>query len=566
MTRLAVGSITGGDEADSELMKDSLSQATPFQELGVSGLKRAGGYLDEEFLPQLKGKKAIQIYREMSDNDPIVGALLFSIDKLIRNADWEVMPGGKTREHTNAAKLVETAKDDMSHSWDEMLSEILSSLIYGWDVQEIVYKRRMGPWQKDGRQRSKYSDGLIGWRKIPTRAQETLQRWAFDSTGGIKGMVQLGPPEYQVRNLPIERLLLFRYGQHKGSPEGRSMLRNAYRPWFYKKRMEEHEAIGVERDLAGLPIVKVPAAWLRAKPGSDQYKQVEAFKKMIRGIRRNEQEGVVFPQAFDDEAKKEMFSLELLGSGGSRQFQTDTIITRLEQRILMTVLADFIMVGHQRVGTYNLHLDKTGIFRTALNATVDSVADIFNRHAIPRLFAINGWKPAELPTFRVNSVDAPDIGQLAAFLTATAGVGFTWGPDEEMEKYLRAAAGLPPMTPDDEKASRSSSRRVEATRMAEEQTALLAARSALAQQMAATQMEAMGVPSPEEAQMMAGQRQQQEQSAAQGEQAQVDNARADQEGQLKAKVAQVDMKTKVMDAGTRRLAAKNKPKPKAGGK
>ena len=552
------------DQADAEQMDVAMQQALPFQELGVTGLRRSGGSLAEEFLPQLKGRKAIQVYREMADNDPIVSALLFSVDKLIRNADWTVVPAGKSTEHANAAKLLETCMEDMSHSWDDFISEVLSMLTYGWSYHEIVYKRRMGPWQKDGRQKSKYSDGLVGIRKMPIRAQETLQRWSFDPSGSVNGMVQLGPPDYTTRLLPIERGLLFRYGQHKNSPEGKSMLRGAYRPWFYKKRLEEFEAIGVERDLAGLPMVKVPAEWLKAKPGSEQWKQIDAFKKMVRGIRRNEQEGLVFPTAYDDETRQPLFEFELLGSGGARQFETDTLIQRYENRILMTVLADFIMVGHQRVGSYNLHLDKTGIFKTALNATTQSIAEVLNRHMVPRLFMANGWKPAELPYFRVEDVDAPDIAQLGAFLTQTAGLGFNWGPDVEMEKYLRTAAGLPPLQEDAEKKSKRSARWVEATRFATEQTEMLAARSMLAQQMAQSQMQAEGIPDPEQAQAAAQQDQANQQAGAQQEQ---HGQQAQMDMQIKAKSAQQDMALKEQkakqDMKLKAQAIKARPKPAA---
>src|SRR5438309_1861333 len=72
---------------------DDVPQRTsPYQELGVSGLKRWSGYVEEEFLPALRGRKAIQIYKEMSENDAMVGALLFSIDMLIRAVDWHVQP------------------------------------------------------------------------------------------------------------------------------------------------------------------------------------------------------------------------------------------------------------------------------------------------------------------------------------------------------------------------------------------------------------------------------------------------------------------------------------------
>src|SRR5262249_7537127 len=151
--------------------------------------------------------------------------------------------------------------------------------------------------------RSKYSDGLIGWRKIPIRGQETLLRWVFDDRGGIQAMVQMSPPDYQTVLLPVEKSLLFRTSTAKNNPEGRSLLRTAYRPWFIKKRLEEFESIGVERDLAGLPVAKVPAEYLNARPGSDQAKMVEAMRKMVRAVRRDENEGVVFPAAYDPDTK-----------------------------------------------------------------------------------------------------------------------------------------------------------------------------------------------------------------------------------------------------------------------
>lgn len=475
------GVLSGSDAADAEMVAEVTRNAGPFLEMGQTGLKRAAGYLDEEFLPQLRGRKAVQIYREMSDNDPIIGALIFAIKMLLRNLEWTVQPAGKSKDHANAAKLVETCMEDMSHSWDEMISEALSSVIYGWSWHEIVYKKRVGPWQKEGHTRSKYTDGMIGWRKIPIRSQETLLRWAFDESGGTQAMIQLAPPDYKTRTLPIERSLLFRFGQVKNSPEGRSALRNAYRPWYFKKRIEELEGIGIERDLAGLPMVSVPASFLKAKPGTDQYKMVQAFQKMVRSVRRDEQEGLVFPIEYDQDTKQPLYKFELLNSGGARSFDTSAIITRLEQRMLMTVLADFILVGHTATGTYNMHLDKTGMFRTALNATTATIADVFNRHAIPRLFAMNGWKPSELPKLVPADVDAPDLTQLVQFLTGTANLGFNWGPDSDMENFLRQIAGLPELNTDDEKRHRTMARREEAARLADSQTRLLTARMQLEQ-------------------------------------------------------------------------------------
>jgi hypothetical protein len=452
--------------SDDVLLKES-ERAGAFQELGALGLRRAAGYIDEEFLPQIRGRKGVEVFKEMSQNDPIVSALLFSIDRLLRNVDWRVDPAGKSKEDANAAKLLETCMEDMSHTWDDFISEVLSMLVYGWSWHEIVYKRRGGPWASDGRSRSQYNDGMVGWRKMPIRSQDTMLRWVFNDDGSTKGMVQIAPPRYQTIAIPIERSVLFRYRHYKDSPEGVSMLRGAYRPWFFKKRIEEFESIGVERDLAGLPLVKVPAEMLRAKPGTDQAKSVDAFKKLVKSVRRNDQEGMVFPSAYDQETKQPLYSFELLGGGGARQFNTSEIIQRYEQRILMTVLADFILVGHEGSGSYSMHTDKTGIFRTSLNSITQSIADTLNRHAVPKLFLANGWKPAELPKIVPDDVDSPDITVLSSFMSSMASMGVTWFPDGNLENFLRSAARLPELDDDQLEQRRQMQMRSEATQFAE---------------------------------------------------------------------------------------------------
>lgn len=462
--------------ADDQSLQEALKLG-PFVELGSTGLRRASGYLDEEFLPQLRGRKAVQIFKEMSDNDPMVGALLFSITNLIRNVEWNVKPGGKSAQDAKAAEFLESCRDDMTNPWSDFITEILTMLSFGWSWHEIVYKRRGGMWDRDPRRRSKHNDDLIGWRKMPIRAQETLLRWVFDDSGDVQAMIQLAPPIYKMTTLPIDRSLLFRYRHYKGSPEGVSMLRNAYRPWYMKKRLEEFEAVGVERDLAGLPVVKVPAEMLRAKAGTEQAKALDAFKKMVKSVRRDEQEGVVFPMAYDQDTKQPLYSFELMGGGGGRQFNTDAIIKRYEERILMTVLADFILVGHQSVGSYSLHTDKTGIFRTSLNTISKSIADVLNRYAVPRLFMVNGWKPETLPYFEPTDVDSPDISQLAGFMQAMAGTGVTWFPDGDLENFVREAARLPRLDKDQVEMRRILQLRSEATEFATANTEYLMAQN-----------------------------------------------------------------------------------------
>jgi hypothetical protein len=434
---------------------DSVPNVPVMLEVGRTGLRRAGGYLDEEFLPALRGRKAVQVFREMSDNDAIIGALLFALMRLISEVTWRVEPSSSKAEDRQNAEFLEQAKDDMRQSWSELIMEVMSMLPYGWSWHEICYKKRLGPWYtgQDGQNlhRSKYDDGKITWAAMPIRAQESLQRWVFYPNGEVKAMIQMPAPTYDTRIIPMSKSLLFRPQAPKGNPEGRSLLRNAYRSWFMKKRLEEYEAIGVERDLAGLPVATIPAKILNARQGTDEYKMLLAYRKMVKSVRRDEQEGLVLPSEFDDGGNP-MYDFKLLTSGGSRQFDTNTIISRYEQRMLMQCLADFILVGHEGVGSYNMHTDKTGLFKVACNSFVQAIADVLNRDAVPKLFSLNGVKPKELPKLVPNDVDSPDLAQLGAFMTAMAGAGVQWFPDPKLEAFLRSISGLPEMDKEQEKA------------------------------------------------------------------------------------------------------------------
>ena len=306
------------------------------KEIGRIGQRRYGGTIYEEFLHELRGKRGIEVYREMSENDDVVGAILFAIEMLVRQCCWNVEPGGETAKDKEAAEFVESCMDDMQDTWIDTISEILSFLTYGWSFHEIVYKRRMGN-TRDSRTKSKFNDGLIGWKKLPIRAQETLYQWEYDNEDNLLGMTQMPPPDFGTFTIPIEKALLFRTKSRKNNPEGRSILRNAYRSWYFKRRIQEIEGIGIERDLAGLPVIYGPegAADLWNKNIPQNAEIVAGLENMVRNIRRDEMEGVVLPFGY---------KLELLSSGGTRQFDTNAIINRYDTRIAMTVLADFIFL------------------------------------------------------------------------------------------------------------------------------------------------------------------------------------------------------------------------------
>jgi len=319
--------------------------------------------------------------------------------------------------------------------------EILTFLVYGHSLHELVYKRRCGD-SLDPSMRSKYIDGRIGWRKMPIRSQDTLYRWQFDENGGIQGAIQIAPPRYISTFLPVEKTLLFRTTTEKNNPEGQSLLRGAFRAWYMKKNIENIEAIGIERDLAGLPVMWVPPEILSPNASDQEKSLAAAMREVVTNIRRNSQEGIMLPLDYGPEGKPR-YDLKLLSSGGSRQFNTSEIINRWDQRIAMTMLADFLFLGQQAVGSFALVSSRTNLFSTALLSILDIAADIFNRYAVPRLFALNDFRLSDYPKLRHGDVGSVDLKELGDYISKLSGSGMPLFPNNELENYLLKAARVP---------------------------------------------------------------------------------------------------------------------------
>ena len=406
------------------------------REIGRIGQKRWAGIFYEEFLPELRGRKGIEAFHEMSENDDMVGAILFSIEMLVKQADWSVEPGGSSGKDREAAEFVQSCMDDMQDTWIDTVSEILSFITYGWSFHEIVYKRRCGR-TRDPRTRSKFTDGLIGWQKLPIRAQETLYQWEYDDNDNLIGMTQQPPPSFELLTIPMEKALLFRTKSRKDNPEGRSILRNAYRSWYFKRRIQEIEGIGIERDLAGLPVITAPAdvnVWNTEDPEMD--KLYASLQVLVQSVRRDQSEGVVIPDGY---------KLELLASGGTRQFDTNAIIDRYDSRMAMTVLADFILLGHQKVGSFALSSDKTELFAMAIGAYLDIICEEFNNKAIPALIDINGdhFKGiTDYPRLTHGDIEDPNLTEVSTFVKDMTGIGVIL-PDDDLEDWARRVGHLP---------------------------------------------------------------------------------------------------------------------------
>src|SRR5215831_18403195 len=427
-----------------------------FGEYGQTGLRQFSGWVRDEFLPQLVGRQGARTYREMRDNSPIIAGVLHAIRSTMRKVEWRVIPPSDSPEAKQYAEFVEGLMDDMTHSWEEHVDESLTMLEFGYSVHEIVYKRRLGrdPGPDPDRPghdlpKSQFDDGLIGWRRLPTRAQETILKWFFDEHGQIKGVTQL-PWTGPILDLPIEKIMIFRPNSWKGNPEGRSVLRSCFRPYHLIKRIEEQEAILFER-LNGVPVVRVPDALIeQAAAGNSQaVAQLNAYKMIATNLRVNEQMGVVLSSGTYEGAQGQpssvyKFDIKLVSPEGRRTaVQSNDILERYNVQMMTSLMSDFLHLGHSARGTQGLAETKVDMFYQAIEGYLNSNAGVYNRHGLPRVWKLNGIAADLMPDIQPDMAQRVDLDVLSNFVLRLAQAGMPLFPNEELQSYLLDAGGLP---------------------------------------------------------------------------------------------------------------------------
>ena len=329
-----------------------LSEGAAKSILGVAGDNtRTGQIRADEFIPELRGKNAIRKYREMRDNDSTIGAVMYAAEQVLRDVKLKVEPANDTEEAKREADFVESIFDDMDHSLDDHIAESLSSLSYGFAWFEVVYKRRVGPTQRSPKKNSKYTDGRLGVRKIACRAPWTVSRFDVeDKSGDVLGIYQDVGYGSGKHYIPTTKSLYYRTTVLNGDPSGRSILRNAYSSYVYLNNLQNIEAIAVERELAGIPIARIPSEYLSADASAAQSGFVGNLQQILRDVKFNEQGYIItpsdtYPDKDGSPTNIRLVDVELMSSSGTRNLDIDPIVRRYQHDIARSVLSEFLMLG-----------------------------------------------------------------------------------------------------------------------------------------------------------------------------------------------------------------------------
>jgi hypothetical protein len=374
-------------------------------------------FLRDEYNPELRGNQGLVKYDRMRRSDAQVRTTLRLIKSPILSARWFVEPATSSRQDQKIADFIwDNLTKWMSISWENLIREALLMLDFGFYMFERVFEfRSVKGWN---------SPRLI-WKKLAPRHPLDLESWNLDANGGPEGAWFYGPNGSQQYYLDINKLVIFTYEGEAGNLEGFSLLRTAYKHWYFKENLYKIDAIQKERHGMGVPLIKLP-------PGFTAQDRNLA-NELGRNLRSNEKAHVVLPPNWD------ILFLKLEGH------PVDALASAEHHDLLLArnVLGQFININ---VGNVT-QSEQQGIFMRNAMYIADTIRSVFNKYLIPQLVMLNWGSVDEFPELRVRRIgETVDWRTISFALRNLIGAGAI-RPDDNVEAWARENMDLPKADP-----------------------------------------------------------------------------------------------------------------------
>lgn len=387
-----------------------------------------------EYVPELRTRQMqILTYDRMIKNDAQVRATLRATKIPILGGQWYVEPYDDTQEAKDVANFVE---DNLllnpKMAWTSFLEEVLRMEEYGCSIFEKVWEPAV--WTpREGTSRKPRN--MIMLRKLAPRSPYTVRKFLYDRTGGPDGLVQT-VPNTQTENIsvntttevtiPINKLLIFVYDRVGGNLDGQSLLRTAYKHWFYKDSLYKIDAIQKERHGIGVPDIALP-------PGYSNDDKLFAAE-LGRNLRTNDKAFIVRPPGW------EVGFAEIKGN------VVNALESAQEHDLMLArnVLVQFINAGAGASGGASRSSSATmaDLFLKSLRHLANLTVDTLNLYLIRQLVALN-FNTSKFPRIGVRQLgDTRDLQLLASALLNAQQAGMITG-DSTTEDWVRDQFGMP---------------------------------------------------------------------------------------------------------------------------
>jgi hypothetical protein len=396
---------------------------------GYTGYRNRLQFLvwDDPLVRELTGPRAKQTLERMS-LDPLISGVASRTGLLLRAPEWSLEPGGDQPIDAEFRDFVWDNVQNLDPGWRATIGGTGDMLIWGFDLHEALFER---------------VDGNIMWAGFSPRDQRTIDRWvSHPQTGRLVEVHQRLDTGEQAR-MDAWKLLHFRTDPAAGRPEGRPLIRNAFLAWTDKQELRRIIKVGVRRDLTGMPAMEVPSRML--EPGADagEIAARTEYERMVREVERDLREGLLLPSEMDEENKPTGYKFKLITSAGRRSLDLVDILEHTNREMALGMMAEFILLGHEKVGTQALGSVKTEMFTRAVGTWLEDIAEFMEKKATRVLQALNPrFASAAAPKWNHGEIEesaVTEFGQSVAQLVSAGALT----AEPALEEWLRGQLGAP---------------------------------------------------------------------------------------------------------------------------
>jgi hypothetical protein len=433
-----------GRKAKATAASRSLGSATDWN-VGRSG---------DDFIMDVNGRDLVADMWKMAQTDETVGAMLWCITSIMAQIEWahvaqvDGVDNDTDPEAKKAKEFADTMLLDMEHSFDDHIEDALVMIWAGFAPCEIILKQRDGV-------NSRFDDMLWGIDSLPLRDPLTIWSWKYDDRQRIEGMYQMN--HLGSAMIPRWKILLYRTSAQFNNPQGRPLLQNARRVWQLKKKIQDSEAIGIERDLCGLPTFRLPQAVIDQAAEVDSSNQptlaaqkarsmIQNALKAVKDMRFNKSGGLVIPSdTYADDIqgdKTPMFDFKIITTAGQRSIDTRTAARDYDRAIARVAMMQFLHLGDRSTGSYSLSDDQSSMAVRSFMALAFKIAEEFTRNALGLVWTVNAMDKRYMPRLGNSSINKDGIQQIGAFLGGLGKSMDFWASDPVMRIDLAKQANL----------------------------------------------------------------------------------------------------------------------------
>lgn len=393
-----------------------------YKELGNSGVQIFDGIITgEEYNFNLMGRRALETWDEMRKSDAAVKMTLRVIKEPVKALSYHVQPATTSDRDIQIAEEIHANLFNVLR-WKTSLGEILTHLEFGFSAFEKIYE--YGPLKGHDR---------VYISRLAFRKQRSIAKWLTEDKQ--PGISQYGSGG-ELISIPLHKIVVFTNEQEGDNYEGTSVLRSAYKHWYYKDKLYQIDAIGHERQALGVIKIK--------HPKNAKTSDMTAAENAARNLRANEEAFIKEPEGWE---------LEFMDMKAGSLKDTEPSIGHHNRQIPVSVLAGFMDLG-ATTGSGSRALGETQlkVFEYSVKSIADYIADTVNRYIIKDLVDLN-YNVTEYPKLVAGEVSGESLKELASALKDLIGAGVIV-PTEEDEAYLRGIMSLPER-PEDSKADES---------------------------------------------------------------------------------------------------------------